>query len=423
MAAKWLSIVGATALVACGAAGIAALLVVPQRVTLVVAEERADGARGPDPTELLRADVAQLREDLGALSSALGPQLQQLHDALDAADSERSAGLREGAQKLREGVAALDGRVAQLERNVQNADAERRRVAERVERSLESLVASAKQVAEAPGASADSPADVAAPERTPDAPAGVEVPPSAAEVEAVAKVEAVEAPSAPEVPTEAAAPKRAFLAFSLPSQAFSFQGRQRLAVVPSLSRVGFDAKSTLHDFSGVTQKVEGEFEVDLAAPQNACSGAVRAEAKSLDTGMADRDKGMRDLLGASEHAQIAFVWTSFRDAKVDADAQRVDGVAVGRLTIKGVEREVAMPVRVSVDASKRVAIEGEMKLALRDFGLEPPSQLGMIRVENEMKVWIALRARSLGAAPTTTNSAATNSTAKGAPGSGGGDGR
>jgi polyisoprenoid-binding protein YceI len=422
MAAKWLSIVGVTALVACGAAGVAALLVVPQRVTLVVAEERADAARGPDPTELLRADVAQLREDLGALSSALGPQLQQLHDALDAADSERSAALRDGAQKLREGVAALDGRVAQLERSVQNADAERRSAAERVERSLESLVASARRVAEAPDATADTPADVAAPERTADATAGVEAPPNV-EVAAVAKVEAVEAPSAPEVPTEAAAPKRAFLAFSLPSQAFSFQGRQRLAVVPSLSRVGFDAKSTLHDFSGVTQKVEGEFEVDLAAPQHACSGAVRAEAKSLDTGMADRDKGMRELLGASEHAQIAFVWTSFRDAKVDAAAQRVDGVAVGRLTIKGVEREVAMPVRVSVDASKRVAIEGEMKLALRDFGLEPPSQLGMISVENEMKVWIALRARSLGAAPTKTDSAATNSTAKGAPGSGGGDGR
>jgi hypothetical protein len=35
---------------------------------------------------------------------------------------------------------------------------------------------------------------------------------------------------------------------------------------------------------------------------------------------------------------------------------------------------------------------------MKDWGVEPPSQLGMIRVENKLKLWIALRARSLGAA-------------------------
>ena len=76
----------------------------------------------------------------------------------------------------------------------------------------------------------------------------------------------------------------------------------------------------------------------------------------------------------------------------------VEGTALGKLSLRGVEREVAMPVRVSVDASKRVAIEGELTLKMSSFGIEPPSQLGMIKVEDEVKLWIALRARSLGAA-------------------------
>ncbi len=413
MAGNWLSVVGAAALVACGAAGVAALVLVPERVTLVLAEESGDAARGPDPSEVLRADVAALREDLGALSAALGPQLQQLHDSLDAADTQRSDSLREGAQRLHESLAALDGRVAKLELGVQSADAEQRRAAVRVEQALaelrEQALAEMREHALAESQRESEPVEVPSTASVDVAAAGSEVGALgaialetgavAAETLAPESVPVKTAPvavAAPETAVETP-PKRSFLSFSLPSQKFSFQGRQRLAVVPSLSRVGFDAKSTLHDFSGVTQKVEGELEVDLAAPQSECRGAVRVEAKTLDTGMADRDKGLRELLEVEKHAQLSFAWTSFRDARVDLAGERVTGVAVGKLSIKGVEREVAMPVRVSVDASKRVSIDGELGIKLRDFGLEPPSQLGVISVGNEVKVWIALRARSLGA--------------------------
>jgi hypothetical protein len=62
-----------------------------------------------------------------------------------------------------------------------------------------------------------------------------------------------------------------------------------------------------------------------------------------------------------------------------------------------VTREVAMPVRVSVDASKRVAIEGELQLSMKDFTDRTAEQARMIKVEDQVKIWIALRARTLGA--------------------------
>ena len=409
MAGKFLSSVGVVALVALGVGGIAALAVVKQRITLVVHDEQqASATRGPEPLELLRADLAQLREDFGAFTQALGPQLEQLHASLDGASSERAQAAQAALAKLEarsqaDGV-AFAARLEALSQSLARTQSEQAASLVWLERTFAAVTARASEV---DAAAAETQAQLSAavtptPSDTPSETAAASVAaPAQPSAPAAADEPSTAAPASnPDVAAQAPAsePKRAFLSFSLPSQSFSFAGRQRLALVPSLSRVGFDAKSTLHDFSGVTQKVEGELEVDLANPAAGCSGAVRVDARSLDTGMADRDAGMREQLSVDAHPQLRFTWTGVRDAQVDAAAQKLTAIALGKLAIKGVEREVAFPVRVSVDASKRVAIEGELEVAMKDWGVEPPSQLGMIRVENKLKLWIALRARSLGAA-------------------------
>jgi polyisoprenoid-binding protein YceI len=394
--------------------GIAALAVVKQRITLVVHDEQqASATRGPDPLELLRADLAQLREDFGAFTQALGPQLEQLHASLDGASSERAQAAQAALAKLEarsqaDGV-ALAARLEALSQSLARTQSEQAASLVWLERTFAAVTARASEVdtaaaeTQAPLSAAVTPTPSDTPSETAAASVAAPAQPSAQPTsDQPATDPAAVAPASSDAAAAAQAPasepKRAFLSFSLPSQSFSFAGRQRLALVPSLSRVGFDAKSTLHDFSGVTQKVEGELEVDLANPAAGCSGAVRVDARSLDTGMADRDAGMREQLSVDAHPQLRFTWTGVRDAQVDAAAQKLTAIALGKLAIKGVEREVAFPVRVSVDASKRVAIEGELEVAMKDWGVEPPSQLGMIRVENKLKLWIALRARSLGAA-------------------------
>jgi polyisoprenoid-binding protein YceI len=409
MAGKFFSGVGVVALVALGVGGIAALAVVKQRITLVVHDEQqASATRGPEPLELLRADLAQLREDFGAFTQALGPQLEQLHASLDGASSERAQAAQAALAKLEvrsqaDGV-AFAARLEELSQSLARTQSEQAASLVWLERTFAAVTARASEV---DAAAAETQAQLSAavtptPSDTPSETAAASVAaPAQPSAPAAADEPSTAAPASnPDVAAQAPAsePKRAFLSFSLPSQSFSFAGRQRLALVPSLSRVGFDAKSTLHDFSGVTQKVEGELEVDLANPAAGCSGAVRVDARSLDSGLADRDAGMREQLSVDAHPQLRFTWTGVRDAQVDAAAQKLTAVALGKLAIKGVEREVAFPVRVSVDASKRVAIEGELEVAMKDWGVEPPSQLGMIRVENKLKLWIALRARSLGAA-------------------------
>jgi polyisoprenoid-binding protein YceI len=274
---------------------------------VTIAAEEAASKRGPDPVELLRADVG-----------------------------------------------TLGGDVAALNRNLETAVGELRRSLDALQARLDALQLAPKQ----DGAAAPAP-PLAAP-----------------------------APASP--------PKKSFLAFDLPSSAFAFDRRQRFAIVPSLSRVGFDAKSTLHDFSGVSSSVEGTFEVDLARPGEKPSGRITVEAASLDTGIAGRDVDMRKTLAVEQFKTLTFEWSGFSATAVDARAMTLAGSATGKLTIRGKTREVSMPVKVSVDASRRVAIEGELSIQLGDYEVVPPSQLGMVKVADELKLWIALRARLLG---------------------------
>jgi polyisoprenoid-binding protein YceI len=294
MSSKLLQGIGVLAIVGLAAGSIAALVVVKERIHVTLAAEEAASKRGPDPIELLRADVG-----------------------------------------------TLGGDVAALNRNLETAVAELRRSLDALQTRLAALQPAAKQ----DGAAAPAP--------TPAQPA---------------------------------------------SSAFTFDRRQRFAIVPSLSRVGFDAKSTLHDFSGVSSSVEGTFNVDLSRPGEKPSGRITVEAASLDTGLADRDVDMRKTLAVEQFQTLTFEWNGFVATGVDARAMTVAGTASGKLTIRGRSRDVSMPVKVSVDASRRVAIEGELAIKLGDFEVVPPSQLGVIKVADEMKLWIALRARLLGPA-------------------------
>ena len=68
------------------------------------------------------------------------------------------------------------------------------------------------------------------------------------------------------------------------------------------------------------------------------------------------------------------------------------------MTIHGVAHDVAIPLRITVDESRRVRIEGETPLSLTDYGVTPPRKMGVIAVENQVKIWLSLRARATGRA-------------------------
>jgi polyisoprenoid-binding protein YceI len=374
---KLLQGIGVIAVIALIAGSLVALSVVNRRIHVTVQDEVEAAARGPDPVELLRADVTQLSTDLGALADGVGGQLEALHGAL-----EESARARTDAQAAE--LAALKKQVQELQARLERSIQEEAAARARLDQALAGIGARLDAVAAAGSSAAPEPV--------------VEVPPAvepASEPE-TAPVNVTEPEAAPPEPAAAEPPAKGFLTFKLPSRSFAFDRPQRWSILPALSRVGFDAKSTLHDFSGSTQKVEGELVANLARPEDGCKGKVSVDAASLDSGEAARDEDMRALLGVPGHPRLTFEWTGFRTESSDAAAMKTSGTVLGKLTINGTAREVEMPVRISVDAARRAAVEGELEIRMSDFGVKPPRKLGVLNVEDMVKIWIALRARSLG---------------------------
>ena len=349
--------VGVLALLGVGVVGVGSLLVVKDRIRIEVQLD----APATDNLALVRDDIRTLQADLSALTGALEQHLSQR------AEQDAAASAAELAHDTR-----VETILSAIERNLQAA-------ATRTEQ-----LAAQMSVMERGGAAGRAqPTDtVAVPTPAPAAP--------------VTPVEPATQP-APQQPAAAPAPAPAakgFLGFLLPNRSFGFDRVQSYEVLGELSRVGFDAKSTLHDFSGVTSKVRGAFTANLADPAASFSGSVACEAATLVSGVEGRDEAMDEHLDTEHHADIAFTVQSFTPDENGIDRQKmtVRGSVSGTMRIRGVEKPLTMPVTISVDASRRLLIEGQSKVHLPDFAVPVPDKV-VISMQPDVVIWIALRAR------------------------------
>jgi len=361
MIKQGLQLLGALSLLAWTAVGVAAWVQVGDGVHVRFSQ----GPVEADESDQLLADrVAMLSTDLDELVAALDANLRRIAAAIDGEH---------------EGVAAQSARTQ-----------------ERLS-ALEAALPSALQARETAGAlsatlarlEALANADSAQMIPTGEPLVNVDTTPATLEPAPVVITE-----PEPEVVATQVVRKRSFLAFDLPSRDFRFEGKQQFEILGDLSRVGFDAKSTLHDFTGISNRVQGSFTVDLAHPENGISGVVTIPADSLDTGLAGRDEALRVHLDSIEFAEVRFEPTSLALTRSDASRLELDGLLGGKLTIRGVSREIVVPIQAHVDESRRLTLEGEWQLLLSDYGVPIPNQLGVVSVDDEVRVWLRLRSRA-----------------------------
>jgi hypothetical protein len=101
-----------------------------------------------------------------------------------------------------------------------------------------------------------------------------------------------------------------------------------------------------------------------------------ASLKSDKDGM---DKNMYKALKATEHAEI-----TFRLARLEPAAGAVK--AIGVLRIAGVEKEVALDLKVSRREATLV-VKGELALLMTDYGVKPPTaMLGMLKTDPKVTI-------------------------------------
>lgn len=375
MTGKLLQILGVLFVLGLVGGAVAGFGILKDRVKVVIAADEA--ASGPEPVALLRDDVKVLAEDLGNLQQALGPNFEQLANGIE----ERAAARHGEMTALRREVALLQQQLAELARAQATARAEMGQLVARLEAQPAARLAASGVPGAIPVEPAPRPAETGGAE-----PAPVANEPPVAVAPPVAVPTTADAAPAP------SKPKGAFL---FGGSKFRCDEPNDYEVVPELSRVGFDAKSTLHDFTGVTQDVSGRMTIDFDDPAGAWTGTVRCMAASLKTGVDGRDSNMWEYLDSKNHPAIEFTLGTFVPAAggVDVAKQTARGEVTGTMTIRGKARAVRMPVELSIDPQRRLVLNGEMPLRLPDYEVPVPSQLGVINMQEEVRVWIALRAR------------------------------
>ena len=158
---------------------------------------------------------------------------------------------------------------------------------------------------------------------------------------------------------------------------------------PAHTRIGFQARHAMvTKVRGHFGEFEGSFHLDPAQPENS-SATVTIQAKSIDTGNADRDGHLRsnDFFAMDEYPEIKFVSTSAE--RVDDDSFNL----TGDLTIRGVTRPVTVRFEyngVEQDpwGNTRVGFEGSTEVNRKDWGVSWNAALdsGGVLVSEKVKL-------------------------------------
>jgi hypothetical protein len=153
----------------------------------------------------------------------------------------------------------------------------------------------------------------------------------------------------------------------------------------------FLATSTLHDFSGTARS--RPFTAPLAA-----DGAGKAVLPALvlefpvadmRTGNDSRDGKMREMFQADRHPVIRAV---ARDVDAESLRERMRKDRNGKvplpvfLDIRGMERKIQATAGNWKETGEQFSFDVEFPVSLREFGLAPPSVLGIIRVADRVDV-------------------------------------
>ena len=172
----------------------------------------------------------------------------------------------------------------------------------------------------------------------------------------------------------------------------------------SAARVSIAGTSNIYPFTAsstdvrmsriVLAPVDGERLQSAARPGGLEVFEIAIPAASLTSPTEGLDKNMHKALKTAEHPDI-----TFKLSRLEAVTAPNALKAVGLLKIAGIEKEVALNLRVAVNAST-ITVFGEVALLMTDYGITPPTaMLGMLKTDPKITVTFET---VLVAAPVTT---------------------
>ena len=147
------------------------------------------------------------------------------------------------------------------------------------------------------------------------------------------------------------------------------------------SALEFSVASALFDVSGTFAAWSGTATVPEGADLTALTGAVIVDVASVDTRVRKRDEHLRsgDFFDVAAHPKATYTVTAVSVA---------GGVATltGPLTIRGVEKELSVPLTILHHDADRLRLAGEVALKRRDYGVVFDSSVNPISEDVTVRV-------------------------------------
>ncbi|MCG3147821.1 MAG: hypothetical protein PCFJNLEI_01262 [Verrucomicrobiae bacterium] len=160
-------------------------------------------------------------------------------------------------------------------------------------------------------------------------------------------------------------------------------------VLPAEAAITFAGKSTLHDFTG--QVTAAPFNIQISEnPTNhlrECAATVAVTVTNMSTAKPARDRKMFAMFNAPTHPLIRAVVEH-----LPVPTGRLQRATV-RLTIAGKEQTVAALVEDWQETNGQITFRLTCDVSLKEFGLEAPSVIGLIRVADKVHVDCAVKTR------------------------------
>jgi polyisoprenoid-binding protein YceI len=149
----------------------------------------------------------------------------------------------------------------------------------------------------------------------------------------------------------------------------------------------------LVDTIGRTQVLEGEFVLDFSQATPLISSFFQVDLSTLSSDQSMRDNRLkRDWLESSTYPLATFVATGMENFPADyADGQEVSFQLLGDLTIRNTTLPATFDVTATL-ANGQIVGTAVAPLTMSNFGVDPPSMLGLFNVEDEFRVEISFTA-------------------------------
>ena len=150
--------------------------------------------------------------------------------------------------------------------------------------------------------------------------------------------------------------------------------------------LSFDGHATVGDFVGTTETVTGE--MTGGDQLEAVRGWAEAPVKTLKTKNGKRDKDLNKSMESDQYPTIRFDLDGVRPGATEGDSTAV--TLLGRLTIHGVTREVALPGWVRPEDGG-IRLRSDFPLNLKDYQIGGLTKmLGMLKMQEDIEVHVDL---------------------------------